>query len=62
MPSEIIAVECFELVRGWILCPVQVWEWRLEAVGAVATRFEGAFLSVARGARFPSPIASGSLV
>ncbi|KAF2534481.1 hypothetical protein F2Q70_00030302 [Brassica cretica] len=40
---------CF---RAWNLCPFHVWVVFSEAAGAVASRFEGAFLSVARGARY----------
>ncbi|CAN7094731.1 unnamed protein product [Brassica rapa subsp. narinosa] len=46
----------------WILCPSQVWEGFSEAAGAVVSRFESAFLSVARGARLSSPTRLGSLV
>lgn len=58
MPSEVIAVECYGFVRAQILCPDQVWVGKLEAAGAVVSRFEGAFLLVARGARLPTSTSS----
>ena len=36
-----------------------MFHWRPEAAGAVASRFEGAFLSVARGARCSTSTSSG---
>ncbi|KAF3577530.1 hypothetical protein DY000_02035613 [Brassica cretica] len=44
---------CF---RAWILCPFQVWVVFSEAAEAIASRFEGAFLSVAHGARYSTSI------
>ena len=56
MLSEVSLLGGLDVFRAWILCPFQVWVVFSEAAGAVASRFEGAFLLVARGARYSTSI------